>query len=383
MLRANELSTYNKSKSLTPFDEYLISLGGKSFINTFTPSPDTNRSVPTFLCGVPSYLNNLYKKGSSINFLELPTFLDELLNFGYTIRLLPYPTREGLFPQRFRNKKFMITGDTLIHNLEKINFLEENTLVFIDLPDAHIFVNDNFSHETSVKKYLSFLPKMLGKVDESLGFDRFDLLAIFSDHGHHTLFEPLKFNRNDLLDFRRTKILMHLKSKDEDEFTTHDELHSISDFFGTILKVAGIDHPVSNQFGNSLLIPGHSRRFVIFEDMYEWYLGISQTPEIWKCITNDGTYQINCQQEEEMTGNWQEAKEYLYQEHPKIDSIIREYIYFNSLTSRPNLNTHRFHSDGSARIVDNNLKILVKIYSRLNNPFKKVLKKIIRVFNLK
>jgi hypothetical protein len=375
MLRASELGTYNKSKSLTPFDEYLISLGGKSFINTFTPSPDTNRSIPTFFCGIPSYHNNLFKKGSSIDFLESPTFLDELLNFGYTIRILPYPNNESIFPKKFRNSNFMITGDNIFHNLNKITSLEDNTLVFIDLPDAHIFVNDNFSHESSVKKYLDFLPKMLGKIDEVLEFDRFDLLAIFSDHGHHTLFEPLSFTRNEMLDSRRTKILMHLKYKDEDDFTTHNELHSISDFFGTILNAAGIENSVSNQFGNSLFIPGQSRRFVIFEDMYEWYLGISQTPEIWKCITNDGSYQINYQQEEELTGNWQVAKEYLYQEHPKIQSIIREYIHFSSLTSRPNLNTHRFHSDGSSRIVDNNLKILVKIYSRLNKPFKKVLKK--------
>jgi hypothetical protein len=175
---------------------------------------------------------------------------------------------------------------------------------------------------------------------------------------------------------------MHLKYKDENELSTHEELHSISDFFGTILSAVDVEHPVSNQFGNSLLIPGQSRKFVIFEDMYEFYLGINQTPEVWKCVTKEGSYQINHQEEVELLGNWQEAKDILFREHPKILQIIQEYAHFRSLAKLTSLGIYRLHSDGTPRKRKKYklLQFSLRVYSKLNINNKNLIKKIIRLF---
>ena len=53
MLRANKLNVVNKNNCKpTPFDNWLGNFGGCTYINTYTPAPDTPRSLACLYTGL-------------------------------------------------------------------------------------------------------------------------------------------------------------------------------------------------------------------------------------------------------------------------------------------------------------------------------------------
>lgn len=382
MFRGSSLSSYNGREIDTVFDIFLKQLGGTSYINTFTPTPDTNRSMSTFFSGVPAFFNGCQKKGSSLSNLNVDTFLHLLLQHGFSINALLYEEyHRGYFPQDLLNKISFISGSNIF---EQLNYLtvQENSFTFIDLPDAHIVVNDYIAFPSSENVYNSLLTKILNDIQEILKFNEFDYVFLFSDHGHAGYFDSLRYKKNELLDNRRTQLLMHIKKRNDNEFKTNDKLHSIADIYDTILDITGFESERKSKFGNVSFFSSHGRDHIIFEEMYGFYLGSNQVPELWACKTPYGFYQVDSSKNEIIVGDFEGARQILFSDYPAIYQYIEENDYFSKLLKTSFSLRRNTFSNGSKRYTPLKIRLLHYIYftlipNKLRNYLKSVLFRII------
>lgn len=378
MFRADGLNIYNNNNKESDFDRFLKSIGGVAFTNTYTPTPDTNRSFSSFLSGVPAFFNGCQKKGSSIKNLKYDTFFSLLLNRGYDINLCMYHSfRINLFPEDILLRANILEGNNIFDQISNLS-IKENSLTFIDLPDAHLYVNDYLSFPSAEKKYNKIITETLESINSKINFDSFDFVVFFSDHGHSNYFDPLHYPKTSLLDSRRARILMQIKYKKKFElFSVNHDLHSITDLYDTVFELLDSDSNRINPHGNVSFLSNQARKYIIFEEMFEWYLGANQIPEVWACLTPEGYYQIDRNLFELKRGDFTSSKEILFYHYPEIDNYLKDYSHFDNLRSSNNLNSRSTFSNGVRRlkplkyrlidyfvkfIIPNKLKSLIKKY---------------------
>lgn len=362
MFRGSSLSSYNGCNNDTDFDKFLRDLGGTSFVNTFTPTPDTNRSMSTLFTGVPAFFNGCKKKGSSLSNLNVDTFFHRLLENGFSINACLYDEhRKKYLPQDLLDEIFFVEGSTVTDQIEGLKF-QDRSITFIDLPDAHCVVNDFIAFPSSERVYNKLLTTILNNIHRTLDFDQFEYIFLFSDHGHSSYFDSLQFNKNELLEKRRTQILMHIKYKEDRKFKTNDSLHSIADVFDTMLDIIECENERKSKFGNVSFLLNYGREHIVFEEMYGWYIGANQLPEVWACMTPSGFYQVDKLEDDLLFGEYEDAKNILYLEYPAIVQYISDYNYFSNLTKK-SLNDRITFSNGSIRHRPLKVTILVGLFS--------------------
>lgn len=259
-----------------------------------------------------------------------------------------HPSRIKLFPKLIRENARLIEGENVFVQLDNLS-ISEKSFTFLDLPDAHLIVNDYLSFSSSVKRYNSLVNNTLVNIDNKIDINSFDITVVFSDHGHSGYVEQIISPKVELLNSKRTKVLMHIKTKNDKETILNSDLHSITDFYDTLFDYLGIENFRNGDFGNVSFLSNFSRKSVIFEEMFEWYLGANQLPKVWACLIQDGYYQIDSDFHEVTKGDYASAKLELFNNYSNVVRYLDEYKHFNGLKSSFNLDKKSIYTDGSKR----------------------------------
>lgn len=287
MLRANKLNVVDKNNCKpTPFDNWLENFGGCTYINTYTPAPDTPRSLACLYTG-------LYPKYNGCNTrIEWPRFyqnenLETMFqylnknNFKVYTNFSKNEIETGICTNK--DLKRIINYDSFLDFFSANNIKEDknNQFFFIRLNDFHHCVSDYSSLPISTKigsrKLLNTFDIFFKKYDKEI----FDFTFIFSDHG--CMLSNDKFYKDKdylLLNDNRSKIFMHLRKKGDKYLRKNNSLRTIMDIYPTVVDI--VKKPIDSKLDGISLFKKKGRNFVIIEDSSEFkpHLGIFNN--IWR-----------------------------------------------------------------------------------------------------
>ena len=287
MLRANKLTTVNKNiRRPTPFDNWLNEFGGCSYVNCYTPGPDTPRSLACLY-------TSLYPKSNGCKTrIEWPGFylnedLQTMFQFLNKNRFKIYTN----FPESSiqvgicteKDLKVITNYTTFLDliNKKKIKGDNQNEVFFIYLNDFHHCISDfdglPIGLKVGQKKLLDSFNIFFKKYNK----DIFDFTFIFSDHG--CLLKDDLINSNEkfyLLNDNRSKIFMHLRKKGDKYLSKDYSLRTIMDIYPTISDI--LAKPLKFESDGISLMSKRKRKFVIMEDSTQFTPHVGINSNIWR-----------------------------------------------------------------------------------------------------
>lgn len=294
MLRSNMLRTINpKIQSNTLIDEWLIKLGGTSYINCFTPSPDTPRSLACLYTGLYPKHNGCEKRTYWPKYYlksNYSTLFDILLENKYKLisYIIEVNLKVGFLPQHIENHIENYTTLQQAVDASKQNLNQENLFLFFNLEDYHWAVDaSNNDAYTSNYEGQNHLSECFNIIFSKLCINNFDYIFIFSDHGCQFSNEKYAKQCYKLYD-DRTRILMFLHKKNDIDIIKKYELTSILDVFPTIQQILSVK-PFQDSDGESLF-ELQNKRFIVFED-HGIFKPILESPhDLWAYRDKDVLY---------------------------------------------------------------------------------------------
>ena len=334
MFRTDFLNTYDSSKPETIIDKFFRRFGGTLYDNVWTPCPDTARSLSAFWSGIPCYENGCNKRGKyPAEFLREKSFLDQLEDNGYEIRLLSkYKSRfDTIFPKKYTS------GEYQFKELELLKEAPSKSFTFIDIPDVHHILDDlGYTKETikiAHNQLLNSLNLIFRKIDK-LSFDK---IMFFSDHGH--LINTDRNLDNAFIGKARSRIFMQYWDKKSNGFNTDN----------TFLSITDISKFITNDYKNLKNV--QSKDSILIEDFKSLESKIEQVPNIWmyKKMNNELIFNNF-----ELT-NYFYARDELFLEvitkFPHLKNLLDEYIVYNNYLSMKSKKTkgNQYYFDNKKR----------------------------------
>jgi len=293
MVRPNLLQTFNKSiVEKSGLDEWFEKLGGRSFVNCYTPAPDTPRSLSSLYTGKRPVVNGCETR------LQWPyyylnnnhsTIFDIFSDLDYEMYSIADQSRidVGMFPRNI-SKDIKILNKLEHLNKYKNDILsKKNSFLFVDFPDYHYAVDDysglKCSHYHGVKKLKKCFDNLFSIVPDSI----FDHIFIFSDHGFKMVGDK---NSDDstLLPFdNRSKIMMFHHKKNDKNIETIENLTSILDLYPTLQEITNSEDCKTD--GVSLLSTKEDRVLTV-EDHSTFNANLGLYHDLWAVRTKDYFY---------------------------------------------------------------------------------------------
>lgn len=387
MVRPNLIQTFNKSiVEKSGLDEWFEKLGGRSFINCYTPAPDTPRSISCLYTGQRPAVNGCETR------LQWPyyylnnnhqTIFDVFSDLDYGMYSITDQSRidVGIFPKNIsKNIKILNKLDHL--NKYKNDILsEKNSFLFVDLPDYHLAVDDYFalncSHDIGLKKLKKSFDNLFSIIPDST----FDHIFIFSDHGFRMVGDK-NFEDLTLLPFdNRSKIMMFHHKKNDKNIETIENLTSILDLYPTLKEV--INSKDCETDGISLLRTKENRALTL-EDHSTFNVNLGLYHDIWAVRTKDYFYFESIEKKillkvnsphtytpvkinQELVGSFQKILSKYTCSYDRVNEQLNILERYKGLKSNFIL-----YSDGSNRLT-NFRKLFNKIYSKILQLFYKVM----------
>jgi len=318
MLRTDFLNTYSKKAQKSVIDEFFLSFGGTTYTNIYTPCPDTGRSLASFWSMNPCYLTDCNKRGKyPKQFLNNSTFLDVLEGDHVNINLYSHH-RENIFPHQFDGEKYKI------HSLSYSQYSGERSLTFIDLPDVHHVLDDFGYTIRGVQKAHIQLLDSLNFLFSNIDKDQFDTIVFFSDHGH--LLNIERGTKINFLDYRRSRIFLHIYNKGDNKHSNSNVFNSITIIGKKILELYSSDNNINKLEINDEI------DWLLIEDFFGITTGINQIPDIWNIKTNSSDNQLD------LNGIYTNKRDFfsliakynLFTEYPHFKTLISEHSVFLS-----------------------------------------------------
>lgn len=283
---------------------FLKDFRGTLYTNTYTPAPDTPRSLACLISASSPKDNGCsireFWPGHFMTLDETNQLL-HLQNQGFQIFTLL--TETEMLTQRF------------LPNLDKLEFKNYQNLASLNSAilssntskDTFIFVQDNvfhnevderYGHKSSIRSGLKKSIKNLNNFFKVMSKDEFDLIVLFSDHG----FKPNNYSKSksNHLDDIRIKIFLNIRSKNDPNLLMDKKLRSISDIFPLVFEKLNIRTTLQTDH----LVNG--REYLVVEDHGSLGPNVSGRPNHWKIIFKSGTY----------THVWQEGNQLFF-----VDSV--------------------------------------------------------------
>lgn len=321
MLRTDFLNLYSANRSKTSLDFFFESFRGTTFTNVFTPCPDTDRSLASFWTGKPCYETQCNRRGRvNSKFLKSDTFLDQLKTKRVQIKLFSNHTT-SIFPSSFQNHRYYLK------KLDDTNKMNRNSLLFIHLMDIH-FALDDLGHNirgvyNAHLKLTNSLEYIFTKFDKAF----FDKIIFFSDHGHLMFNE--KKSQDTFTNFRRSKIFLHIASKNAYENNIDDSFLSIMDISHLILNL--YDSKKTNRAQKYKLNLKSYYKQILIEDFFGLDTGINQIPNIWTLLSKNNSITIQASElsSKNKQLNYLISKRKLYIKYPHLESLFFEHMAYN------------------------------------------------------
>jgi len=296
MLIADSLNSINMESPLTAIDYFMFENGGTLFSNMFTSGPDTPRSISEFWSGKFSYNNGCKTRAHYPNhFLNAPNLIEIMYSFGYQIKVLTDKNSYelGMYPSLLEKDACFSDLDDFCEDL-RFDYSEKQ-FNFIYISEYHDVINHYGANKNSIRKGHKRLDKLLNNLFDQLNPDNYDLLIIFSDHGH-LISRDYKSNRfslklseskltDSLLTKKRLQVFHYWRFKNEQSLKIDSQLRHNVDVFPTILKLI-CDREIDSTDGYNLFIDSRHQRFFA-TDFFKLYADFNMTIDLWGVITND------------------------------------------------------------------------------------------------
>ena len=330
MLRSNTLKTINQSlKRETEFDKWLNDIGGCTYINSFTPAPDTPRSLACFYTGLypknngcttriqwPKYY--LHKNKETIfkyfhkNDYKIHT------NFSNNEIETGYLTEE--------DAKYINNYLSFLDLIESIknNHKNKKELFFINLQDYHYCISDYSSLSLGAKEGNKKLVEVLKLFFENFDKDSFDYTFIFSDHGCKLQNDKLNPHHDYLLlNDNRSKIFMHMRKKNDKHLIIDKRLRTIMDIYPTVIDL--INNDSKKDLDGISLLKKESHKFIVMEDSTTFLAHLGNFNNIWRYKEYDFSYYLSLRDNHLCIDNNNLNRSFLKKiDHNLIKSIINK-----------------------------------------------------------
>lgn len=328
MLRPGLLHTWNPDHKPSLTDEQIKKWGGTVYTRCYTPAPDTPRSHGCLWSGKYPKENGCdtrikypqwYLKKPEENFLRI------LKNHGYQFNfIMGESSREiGELPEDYTGCAYYSCGRPYREAFNEI-VIAKDSLTYVSFKDYHYMVDDYSSRPVAGVKGNEIIGRALMMTDHALDIRQFDLVMMYSDHGWKMADESIVPMCSQLGGWR-TQIFMYVRLKGDNVLKTNSKLCSIMDIGATVLELAGLEMPYSQE-GISLL-SDQEHKYLLIEDHKTFRVTIDQTIEIWGIRLKDNLICVNC------SGEWEsdipvsdEEKDYWHQKLCKKGSFYKENI---------------------------------------------------------
>lgn len=306
MLMADNLNTLNIESPRNAIDDFMFENGGTLFSNMFTSGPDTPRSLSEFWSGKFSYNNGCKTRAHYPgHFLNTTSLIEIMYKYGYRMRFLTNKNsfELGMYPSLLEKDIRSSDLDTFCEEL-RLDFSEKQ-FNFIYIDEYHETINHYGANKNTIRKGQNRVDKLLSDIFDNLEPDSYDLLIIFSDHGH-LISRDFKSNRfslklkeskltESLLTKKRLQVFHYWRFKNEQSLKIDSQLRHNVDVFPTISKLI-CNKEIGLTDGLNLFIDsGHQRFFVT--DFLKLYADFNMSIDLWGVITS-GSINIfgkNCQ----------------------------------------------------------------------------------------
>lgn len=356
-------------------------VGGNFFPNSFTSGPDTSRSMSQFWSGNFPYTSGIISTGNSpYYYLKNETMLDFFSEAGYKNHIYSSFYKRFSLPMNFKEFNYNINEDMLVWLDETSKVMDDNCFLYIDLHDYHWAIDDYGVHSNAIRKGVAEVLKSLVIIDRKIDLLSFDVVHIFSDHGHLSRgdYNNKKYLFNNLLGNQRIKILNYWKFPKNTSYNVH-KLISISDFLPTYLDLIKFNYTKLHFDGISIL-KNNSHEYLYSENSYNLYPHRNNTIDIWRVVSKAGSLTIDYKNTIKIEGNVDKRKmlDYLktkseaYKLHD-FKLTIKEAIDKN----KKNYNKSYF-SNGSPRSKIHFLNFLIRKALTNNNILTKSIRSILR-----
>ena len=294
MLRANLLKTFNPDiREKGPVDCLFDEIGGTAFVNCYTPSPDSARSLACLLSGRYPKTNGCNTRIKWPKFYlkeDILTFFDLLSECGFRmcVSLTKVEAKLGFLPARLPGKIDLFYSPRDIQKTMKTSFgSDENIFCFIALTDYHWSLDDYGPNSLGNYRGQMHISNYLNGFFGDFGIDYFDYIFLFSDHGCKLNNER---NENELFltNDSRTKITMFVRKKGDSGIVVNEKLSTIMDIFPTIKDILGIKNKFA--YDGISLFDQDEHNSVVIEDHKTFGVTIDQVLENWAVRTKDYFY---------------------------------------------------------------------------------------------
>lgn len=293
MVRPNLLQTFNKSiVKKSGLDEWFEKLGGISFVNCYTPAPDTPRTLSCLYTGKRPAENGCETR------LQWPyyylkknnkTIFDIFSDLDYGMYLIADQSRIdlGMFPSNLSKDAKVLNNLDDLNKYKNDISSKKNSFMFVDFPDYHYAVNDyyglNYSHNLGVEKLSNSFEIFFSIIP----YTNFDHIFIFSDHGFKMVGDKNYFDLTYLPSDNRSKVLMFHHKKHDKNIETVEDLTSILDIYPTLRETVNLEDCKTD--GISLLRTKKNRVLTV-EDHCKFGVNLGIIHEIWAVRTKDYFY---------------------------------------------------------------------------------------------
>ena len=294
-LRPGLLNLCDNTRPVSALDTCLKNVGGGGtfFTNCYTSAPDTPRSLACFWSSNYPRFNGCDSRAKYYAYYQnydRPSFLSLMKNEGYTFNFYISEVRRLIGELPFLSSDSEhdnYSGDKTLEEYLRTLDVKDNSLTCFMFKDFHMILDDYFGQTKHLEtKGLKIAADILEMINAKLGFDNFDMVILFSDHGFKLYEETFDTNLK-YLGKPRTQIMMFVHKKGDTQFSCCNKLASIFDVYPTVLDFCGINYDKSKIEGINLFSP-EAHDMLMIEDYSKFYLDRNTRIEKWAVRTEKG-----------------------------------------------------------------------------------------------
>ncbi len=356
MFRPNLLNTWDEKNEISEIDRWMKKMGGIVYTNCWTPSPDTPRSLNAVWSGRYPKFNGCdtrikYPKYNS--YYPDKNFLRVFKNNGYDLNIfINYnPGVVGELPEDFDDENVWKDGRRIQSFLENLK-LSDDSLTLVMFDDFHYALDDFNYTEEGRKLGNHLLISAIEMIEEKVGFDSFDSVLFFSDHGYKRDIDK-NIGKQVLgqLGEDRSKVFLYLNGQGiNDSLTKNNKLCSIMDIGPTLCDICNIEVPFDVD-GYSLF-KSDEYDYIVLNDHKFFGVSFDQTIEYWGIKTKNGLAvvdrELNWESDFNMTEDIKENFVNILNEkgdYFKENVLATKLLHYYERITKPN----RTYFDGSPR----------------------------------
>lgn len=294
MVRPNLLKSYNsKIRTNGPLDDLIENFGGTIFHNSYTPAPDTPRSLACLHSGLYPERNgcNTRIKWPYYYFKEKNSLLESLVEKDFHVSFYATKNKTNVGPIPKGAKQKINIYNCLFEfekNVNKDLKNQKNSAYFLTLDDYH-WGNDDYGHNSLGDYYGQLhLKNYIESFFNNNNQDIFDYVFWFSDHGHKLYSETKNTNINSLLNDDRSKIHLLVRKKGQNQLSHDYKLRCVFDIYPTVLNI--INKTIDVELDGVDLYGENGHDYIVFEDHSDFSVSMAQIINCWAVRTNDKFY---------------------------------------------------------------------------------------------